>query len=575
MKTKTRAKRESQRLQPLSKLVSGYLSGTLILTIILTLILLSIGAVKGFKWAHQTELDRQVQLLDAEVTLYLDNHLATMKDIAALPLMTQAVMQPDALLEDVSDFMSQIRLLGVERSLALLDYRGSTIHGVFIDETFCKQLVKDLQDERVDSVTKLVTLNSKPMILLGASISLNGLVEGALVSLLPLEDLLSTLGLGSDLNHVLIQIVKDQVLVGSIGSPIDSEIFGQVFSEPLQAEIYLKDNINQIKWMWLIGSLCVGVMVFLVVMGFAAVTCRICRRVLMKPINQLRENTRLAGSKGIYRPVNMMNTPIKELAELSEDFGKMLERVEMRESSLLSVQNELKEAHRRLKIWDEAKRQWLGNLGHELRTPLSGLIAVCDSVFYATEQEADFDDLKEEYEETRRTLEKLLNDASLLTYIDVSSDTFKLEPTELGAVIAGTMDEMQRHSVKIVQHASMRDVEHSMVNVEPALLQRALTDIFRTMVHCIDQCVGIELTSASDEERIVLLVHTSEGSLSTQEIELFFEVGGQRDIFKAGEEFGLGAHLAARIIKLFDGIIQVSSKNNKITVEIILPRYIK
>jgi nitrogen-specific signal transduction histidine kinase len=52
-------------------------------------------------------------------------------------------------------------------------------------------------------------------------------------------------------------------------------------------------------------------------------------------------------------------------------------------------------------------------------------------------------------------------------------------------------------------------------------------------------------------------------------------VGGQRDIFKAGEEFGLGAHLAARIIKLFDGIIQVSSKNNKITVEIILPRYIK
>lgn len=52
-------------------------------------------------------------------------------------------------------------------------------------------------------------------------------------------------------------------------------------------------------------------------------------------------------------------------------------------------------------------------------------------------------------------------------------------------------------------------------------------------------------------------------------------IRGPLDIFKAGEEFGLGAHLAARIIKLFDGIIQVSSKNNKITVEIILPRYIK
>lgn len=573
--TETTTKKGMKRLQPLSKLVSGYLLGTLIFTIMLTVILLSIGAVKGFRWLHQAELDRQVQVHDAEVTLYLENHLTVMKDIAALPLITQAVMQPDALLENVSDFISRTRLLGVPRPLTLLDYRGTTIHGPFIDPALRMQFMKILQSAETDSFTKLVMLDSKQMILLGVSIRFNDLIEGALISMVPLEDILSTIGLGADLDHVLIEIVKDQTIVGSVGAPIESEIFGTIFSESLQAEMYLKDNISHVKEMWLKGSSLIGLAVLFIMLGFAAITGRICRSVLMKPINQLREDTRLAGSKRIYRPVTPMDTPIKELAELSDDFDKMLNRIKARESSLLKVQNELKEAHRRLKIWDEAKRQWLGNLGHELRTPLSGLIAVCDSVFYATEQETDYDELKEEYTETRRTLEKLLDDASMLTYIDVSSDTFKLEPTELGAVIAGTIDEMQGHSVEIVQHASVRAIERSLVNAEPAMLQRAFTDILRILSHCIDKQAGIELRSTSGEEHVVLLMTSSTGSLSAQEIELFFEVGGERDRFKAGEEFGLGAHLAARIIKLSGGNIRVQSENNKITVEIVLPRTLK
>lgn len=52
-------------------------------------------------------------------------------------------------------------------------------------------------------------------------------------------------------------------------------------------------------------------------------------------------------------------------------------------------------------------------------------------------------------------------------------------------------------------------------------------------------------------------------------------MGGQRDTFKAGEEFGLGAHLAGRIIKLFGGDAQVYYEKGKITVEISLPRVLK
>ena len=575
MKTKTASTNKENKVQPLARLVNKYLSSMLMTALMLILLIFSIGGIKVITWMHQIELDRQVQLLDAEVALYLDNHLVTMRDISALPLITQSVMQPNALLEDVSDFMGKIRLLGEARPLALLDYRGSNIHGVYIDEIFRKQLMNNLQEDQVDSFVKLITLNSKPVILLGVPISFNGLIEGALASMVPLEDMLSTLGRGANLDEMLIQIVQDQAVVESIGSPVNSVVFGHIFSKSLQAEIHLKDKISHVKRVWIIGFFSVGIMVILIVVGLTAITCRMCRHTLLKPINQFREDTRKAGDKGIYRPVNMTNTPIRELVEMGEDFNKMLLRIEARESSLLSVQNELKEAHRRLKIWDEAKRQWVGNLGHELRTPLSGLISVCDSVFYMSEQEINFDDLKDEYKKTKSTIEKLLNDASLLTFMDVSSEKFKLESTELGVVIAGTMDEMEGRQVKVVKHASLEDMEYSLVYVEPALLQRAFTDIFCTIACCIDVGTSIDLISESDEEHIVLLLSAFGKSLSNQEIELFFEVGGQRDTFKAGEEFGLGAHLAGRIIKLFGGDAQVYCEKGKITVEIRLPRVLK
>ena len=42
---------------------------------------------------------------------------------------------------------------------------------------------------------------------------------------------------------------------------------------------------------------------------------------------------------------------------------------------------QLVEAHRRLKVWNDAKSQWLGVLAHEMRTPLTGLFGVGDYVF--------------------------------------------------------------------------------------------------------------------------------------------------------------------------------------------------
>ena len=89
---------------------------------------------------------------------------------------------------------------------------------------------------------------------------------------------------------------------------------------------------------------------------------------------------------------------------------------------------ELVEAHRRLRIWDDAKTDWINMLSHEMRTPLTGVFGVADLLFSALPQTAETHALRDVYDSSRHRMEKLVDDASMLGQIHVDSDRFQLQP---------------------------------------------------------------------------------------------------------------------------------------------------
>lgn len=559
-------------LTPISRQLSLYLFGTLLGTVLITGLLLSLAVSRNLQLVYQKELDQHVGEVNTYIDLYLHDRLAVLHDIASTPLLRQAVMQPEFLLEDVSDFMGRVRLLGREQRVSLLDYEGRVIGGHLGPDAVLQKVIDELINKEGVFFSRLWLVEGEPIVFLSTSILSNELLEGALVAQIPLADMLEMLYLGASSDDISLEVIQEQRVVGSLGEVVPSQRASKLYCERLGAQLVLRGDMSSSFKLWM-GCLAVmGGIVMVMVVLFTVVAYRLSQRNLLAPVSQLQLELRMAGEKGIYCSQEGFATSVLELVELRKDFQRMMQQVETREQSLLQVQEELRSAHRRLQIWDEAKRQWLGNVGHELRTPLTGLFSLCDAVFDGHFSAEELRELEGEYRMTRQQLEKLLDDAALLTYLDVSSDDFRLEPVELGAAVAGTKDELSTHTVELILDESMESVQRETIMAEPALLQRALTDVLRTLTHCIGHTGCIRLSGQAFEKEVRICACAQQASLSHREVALFFEVGGQRDSFKAGEEFGLGARLAARIVQILGGSILVRSENNEIIVDIVFSR---
>ena len=92
---------------------------------------------------------------------------------------------------------------------------------------------------------------------------------------------------------------------------------------------------------------------------------------------------------------------------------------------------ELAETQERLKLLDRAKSDFLRLIHHELRSPLNGLLGVGELVLDelgATEGGAE---LREMFDQSRQRMLTILDDALLLTEIEVASDNFSSKATDL------------------------------------------------------------------------------------------------------------------------------------------------
>ena len=235
---------------------------------------------------------------------------------------------------------------------------------------------------------------------------------------------------------------------------------------------------------------------------------------------------------------------------------------------------ELTEAHRRLRIWDDAKNQWLNMLSHEMRTPLTGVFSVAELLFMDLPAADDHHELRELYELSRTRIEKLMNDALTLAEIDVAAESFVLQPLRVAPILHDALNALARQATdcKIAADDALVALADVTVLGEPKLLGQAFGDLLQTAMCCVDTGENITMkTHVSAGQATVTLVTDGE-SLAPAALETFFEVGGQRTLLKGGGDFGLGAALASRIIRLFNGSVSVRNGPERgLVMELSLP----
>ena len=126
---------------------------------------------------------------------------------------------------------------------------------------------------------------------------------------------------------------------------------------------------------------------------------------------------------------------VKTHLKLHELRGELKDQNERLEEAVAARTRELAEANQRLTILDRSKNEFLNLISHEFRTPLQGLLGVSELILDGMPSSAENRELQEMYAQSRRRILSILDDALLLTQIDVSGERLTSAPVDRKSVV--------------------------------------------------------------------------------------------------------------------------------------------
>jgi two-component system sensor histidine kinase/response regulator len=228
------------------------------------------------------------------------------------------------------------------------------------------------------------------------------------------------------------------------------------------------------------------------------------------------------------------------------------------EDLVASRTRELAESQARLKVLDRAKSDFLKLIHHELRSPLNGLLGVGDLVLEELGESEDGAELRQMFELSRERMLAILDDALLMTEIEVASDTFS----------SGTTDLVPAIHAAIEGAAGFADSRGVGIELEPGaggcvvakrdLLRKALQRLLETAVKFSKRGEVVRLRCQSGVDGVEVLISSS-GQIPESAIANFFQVFAIGDAITPGGDLGLGPPVSQRILALFGGSITVEN----------------
>jgi two-component system sensor histidine kinase/response regulator len=220
---------------------------------------------------------------------------------------------------------------------------------------------------------------------------------------------------------------------------------------------------------------------------------------------------------------------------------------------------ELHAAAERLTILDQSKSEFLNLISHEFRTPLNGLLGVGELVL---DQMAPTDQnrrLAQAFKVSRQKILCILDDALLLTQIDVSRSRFKSASVSLsGAVARAVEDALELAQARQVT-LSAPSSDLKFVVGDEALLGRALQALLETAIKFSEKGESVRLTSEVVAGSRNVIIESRGRNIPSEALPKFFDVFAIGEAMTPGGDLGLGPPVACRILSLFGASVSVAN----------------
>jgi CheY-like chemotaxis protein len=262
----------------------------------------------------------------------------------------------------------------------------------------------------------------------------------------------------------------------------------------------------------------------------------------------------------LHEAIAMQHTTLRpetwqEVEVLKEYSGRLVTKLEKRNI-------ELAEANERLAILDHAKAEFLDVISHEFRTPLCGLFTVGELILEGISSPEDNSELQGVFERSRRRILSILDDALLLTRIDVKRDQFGSAPVSLSAALIRAMENATDFAESRHVTFAMPPANLDLVVGDEDLLVRAFQALLETAVKFSEEGETVRLAHEVVADSLRVIIESHGRTISTTALSKFFEIFSVEETLTPGGDLGLGPAVAFRILSLFGASVSVASRDS-------------
>lgn len=291
--------------------------------------------------------------------------------------------------------------------------------------------------------------------------------------------------------------------------------------------------------------------------------------------------TLVIGSIILYFVVKKLISPIKEIEQTANsitnlDFDKKCEihtkdeledlanNINIMSQKLKENIDILKEDLKREEMTNKLRREFIANITHDLKTPLSLILAYIENL--------EDDNIKKEesikiVNEQVNNMNKLINETLTLSRLESKMTKYEFTPFQISEIIYDTLNNFKmiviKNNINIIKEID----QELIVNGDYNYLKQAFSNYFENAIKYVNDKKIIKVIAKREDDNIIVEVKNSTDNINKEDINNLFAMYYKSDKSrnKFSNSYGIGLAIVKNIIKDHGGEVGVYTKDDEIT----------
>lgn len=261
---------------------------------------------------------------------------------------------------------------------------------------------------------------------------------------------------------------------------------------------------------------------------------------------------------GGYLIAGRFLAPVKQITQTAAQIGQgsdLKRRIGLtdgKEDELHELANTFDAMFERLETSFETERQFTSDASHELRTPMSVILAECEYTLEQTRTPAEYEDAMQVIYRQGKKMSRLIEDMLMFTRMERRADAFSMQRLDFSELVESVCEDMRYVSEKDISLETEIAPGVSVMGNRD-LLARLLTNLLTNAYRYGREHGRTVVTLFGDADEVKLSVADDGIGIPAEDLEKIFLRFYQSDAARSGNGTGLGLAMAREIAEFHGG----------------------